>query len=223
MTAIATLEDGVVYYPKCAKAALGPVNFALHAGERVGLTGDNGSGKSTLVMALTGLRPLTSGRLLHNGKPVVTQRQLTLLRRDIGIVFQNADDQLFLPTVVEDVAFGPLNLGFPPEKAKTSAMETLERLGQADFAHRLTHTLSGGQKRIVALATALAMHPKALVLDEPTNDLDSKGVVRLEGILREENIALVLVSHNHAFLSRLVTRTVHLQAGKIVTPAHALT
>ena len=216
MTAITALEKAVVRYPGNTKPALDSVDFAVHPGERIGLIGDNGSGKTTLVMALTGLRPLDSGRLLHNGEPADTSSRRNLLRRDVGIVFQNADDQLFLPTVLEDVAFGPLNLGFTKTDARIQAVETLERLGEIALADRLTHTLSGGQKRIAALATALAMRPRALVLDEPTNDLDARGIARLEEILCEEDIALVLVSHHHEFLTRLVTRTVHIRAGRII-------
>jgi cobalt/nickel transport system ATP-binding protein len=218
MTAITALEQAVVRYPGRPDAALRAVDFAVRPGERVGLAGDNGSGKTTLLLALAGLRPLASGRLLHGGRQVVSREQLRRLRRDVGIVFQNADDQLFLPTVLEDVAFGPVNLGCGQEEARARAVETLGTLGAAGLAHAPTHTLSGGQKRIVALATVLAMRPRAVLLDEPTNDLDARGVARLEEILVTGGLALVLVSHDHAFLARVATRTVCLHDGAILAP-----
>ena len=213
MTAIVALERAVVRYPGRAAPALGALDFALHPGERVGLAGDNGSGKTTLLLALAGLRPLAAGRLLHDGEHAVSPRRLRNLRRAVGIVFQNADDQLFMPTVLEDVAFGPLNLGCGQEQARARALEALEGLGAAGLSRALTHTLSGGQKRIVALATVLAMRPRAVLLDEPTNDLDARGAARLEELLLAGGLALVVASHDRDFLARVATRTVLLRDG----------
>lgn len=214
---IVSLEQATVRYAGSQTPALDGVDFALAPGERVGLAGDNGSGKSTLLLALTGLRPLSSGRLLHAGQPAPSAKALLRLRRDVGMVFQQADDQLFSPTVLEDVAFGPLNLGLSQEDARHRALETLEGLGIASLGQRLTHTLSGGQKRMAALATALAMQPRALLLDEPTNDLDARGRHTLERILLQSRLALVLVSHDEGFLSRITHRRVQLAEGRIVS------
>ncbi len=212
---IVSLQQASLCYPGHPEGALHTVDFALHPGERIALTGDNGSGKTTLLLALTGLRPLSVGTLLHHGEAVTTPSQLQALRKDVGIVFQNAEDQLFSPTVLEDVAFGPLNLGFSQAEAQTQSEAVLARLGVADLAPRLTHTLSGGQQRMVALATALVMAPKALLLDEPTNDLDATGRATLIKILRESGLALVLSSHEPGFLETLATRTVRLEQGRI--------
>lgn len=215
---ILALEYGTVLYSGCQQPVLDGVDISLAPGERVCLTGDNGSGKTTLLLALLGLRPLCTGRLLHHGRPVDDPRSLLALRKEVGIVFQQAEDQLFSPTVLEDVAFGPLNIGLSSPAARQRALDTLQTLGIAALADRLTHTLSGGQKRMVALATALALGPRALLLDEPTNDLDAKGCALLERVLLESRLALLLVSHDTRFLAALGTRQVHLADGRVVRP-----
>lgn len=212
---IVALEKATVHYPSSLNPALDSVDVSLHPGERVCLTGDNGSGKTTLLLALVGLRPLSAGRLLHHGLPVADARALLGLRKEVGIVFQHAEDQLFSPTVLDDVAFGPLNIGLTPHAARERALSTLETLGIVALAERMTHTLSGGQKRMVALATALAMQPRALLLDEPTNDLDAKGRATLEAFLLESPLALIVVSHDERFRAALSTRTVHLEDGRV--------
>jgi cobalt/nickel transport system ATP-binding protein len=209
------LENATVHYPSSPSPALDGVDVALHSGERVCLTGDNGSGKTTLLLALIGLRPLRSGRLLHHGRAVADTRALFTLRKEAGIVFQHAEDQLFSPTVLEDVAFGPLNIGLTPSAARQRALEILESLDVTALAERMTHTLSGGQKRMVALATALAMRPRLLILDEPTNDLDAKGRAILEDYLPRSGLTLLVVSHDERFLDTLTTRRIHLMEGRI--------
>lgn len=183
--------------------------------EATGLVGDNGSGKTTLLHTVMGLLKPRQGRVLLRGQPVTTEKQLRELRRTVGFVFQNPDDQLFMPTVLEDVAFGPLNLGMDPAAARDRSLQTLARLGIDHFADRVTHRLSGGEKRLVALATALAMDPEALILDEPTNDLDPDTRHRLIHVLRELPQKLLIVSHDWDFLDRTVDRIAVLSDGKI--------
>lgn len=211
------LERATVHYPSSPSPALDSLDVILNPGERVSLTGDNGSGKTTLLLTLIGLRPLRSGRLLHNGHEVTGKHALLALRKEVGIVFQHAEDQLFSPTVLEDVAFGPLNIGLTPAAARQRALETLESLGVAALGERMTHTLSGGQKRMVALATALAMRPRLLLLDEPTNDLDARGRAVLTDYLPRSGLGLLIVSHDEHFLDALTTRRIHMAKGLIVS------
>ncbi len=191
------------------------LDFTLREGERLGLTGPNGGGKTTLLLALVGLTPLSAGTLRHRGRPVATERDLYTLRREVGFVFQNADDQLFSPTVLEDVAFGPLNLGLSAAEAEARSLAVLERLGIRETAHKLTHTLSGGRKRLAALATALVMEPRALLLDEPTNDLDATSRAALAAALRDTSAGFVIVSHDETTLRELTHRRLRLEEGRL--------
>ncbi|WP_285907636.1 energy-coupling factor ABC transporter ATP-binding protein [Pseudodesulfovibrio pelocollis] len=212
---LVALEGASLVYPGQSGPALCEVDFTLRPGEKIGVTGDNGSGKTSLLLALVGLRPLASGRLLHRGDEVRKSTQYHDLRREVGLVFQNCDDQLFSPTVIEDVAFGPLNLGLSSGEALAIASETLEALNMGHLENRLTHTLSGGQKRIVSLATALAMKPKALLLDEPTNDLDRTTRAMVQDFLHRSDLSLVLVSHDHDLTKAITTRIIHMEAGRV--------
>jgi cobalt/nickel transport system ATP-binding protein len=133
----------------------------------------------------------------------------------VGFVFQHPDDQLFMPTVIEDVAFGPLNLGLSPAEAREKALRTLEALGIGHFAERVTHRLSGGEKRLVALATVLSMDPEALILDEPTNDLDPDTRHRLVHLLRDLPQKLLVVSHDWDFLDQVADAIAVLDQGKV--------
>ena len=190
-------------------------SFELHAGERLALVGANGAGKTTLLRALVGLEPLAGGRLAAFGAPLSSEADFRRLRRRVGFLLQDSNDQLFAPTVVEDVAFGPLNLGLSPRQAEARAREALERLGLAALAPRLTHRLSGGEQRLVALAGVLAMDPEILLLDEPTNAVDEAHLIRLETILAGLEVAMILVSHDAHFLARLATRAVILEDGRL--------
>jgi cobalt/nickel transport system ATP-binding protein len=184
-------------------------------GDCVGLIGPNGGGKTTLLHLAMGLLAPDSGEVLLHGEPVRDKRSLRELRRQVGFVFQNPDDQLFCPTVVEDVAFGPLNLGLSPEQARDKASATLARLGLEGFEDRVTHRLSGGEKRIVSLATVLAMEPRGLLLDEPTNDLDPGTRARFLDILRSLDQSLLIVSHDWEFLEQVTDRLFVLEDGRL--------
>ncbi len=179
------------------------LDFALHPGQRLGLYGPNGSGKTTLFRLIMGLEKPRAGEVALDGNPVRTAKDWEALRRSVGLVLQNADDQLFCPTVLDDVAFGPLNLGLGREEARERARETLAELGLGELECRLTHKLSGGEKKMVSLATVLSMRPKALLLDEPGNGLDEAAVRRIAGALAALPAARVVISHDRDFLERV--------------------
>ncbi|MDD4650203.1 MAG: ABC transporter ATP-binding protein, partial [Desulfoplanes sp.] len=151
------------------------------------------------------------------GKRVRNEQDFVRARREIGFLFQNADDQLFCPTVLEDVAFGPLNLGYTPEEAQSIALSTLERLGLKGFENRITHKLSGGEKKLVSLATILSMSPKILLLDEPTTGLDESTRERIIGVLHDLDVSMIVVSHEKDFLCRTTTHMCSLDASSPLT------
>ena len=168
--------------------------------EKTGLIGANGCGKTTLLHLMVGLLKPVKGTILFNGAVVRSRSDFRLLRKSIGFLFQNSNDQLFSPTVIEDVAFGPLNLGCSPDEARDLARSVLANLGLGDFEDRVTHRLSGGEKKLVALATILVMKPRLLLLDEPTNNLDPKTRKQLMGILKDLDLAQIIISHDWDFL-----------------------
>jgi cobalt/nickel transport system ATP-binding protein len=191
------------------------MTLALHEGERVGIMGPIGSGKTTLLHLIVGLLKPSAGRLHAFGRVRAKEDDFHEVRRKAGLVFQDPDDQLFCPTVIEDVAFGPLNLGKGVEEAKDTARATLKRVGLAGFDDRITYKLSGGEKRLVALATVLAMDPEVLLLDEPTASLDKASVGRVAETLDRLPQSMLVVSHEPDFLSRVATRRVTLSGGRI--------
>jgi cobalt/nickel transport system ATP-binding protein len=189
-------------------------DLTLNAGERLALLGANGAGKSTLLRALVGLLPITRGSIEAFGRERRTEADFREVRLRAGLVFQDPDDQLFCPTVIEDVAFGPLNLGQSMTEAKATAMAVLERLGLAGFAERVTHRLSGGEKRLISIAAVLAMAPEVLLLDEPTTGLDPAAYERLCALLLSLPQAMIIVSHDPVFLARLANRGLLLRDGR---------
>lgn len=191
------------------------VSFTLHPGERIALVGPNGAGKTTLLHLLVGLKRPSAGQVLAFGQERRTERDFQGVRTRVGLLFQDSDDQLFCPTVLEDVAFGPLNLGRSADEARSDAIQTLAHLGLSGFAERVTHRLSAGEKRLVALATVLAMRPEVLLLDEPTNGLDEATEQRLIEHLSELPQAMIMVSHDRRFLERLSTRALRLADGRL--------
>lgn len=191
------------------------VNFSLGPGHRAGLTGANGSGKSTLLQIIMGLARPSAGRLVIFGLERRQEADFLEVRRRIGFLFQDADDQLFCPTVAEDVAFGPLNLGLGHHKARERVKDTLNMLGLSGFESRITYKLSGGEKKLVALATVLAMGPEVLLLDEPTSGLDEATTERIARVLGESDQPYLIISHDQDFLRLTTTRQYRLKQGKI--------
>ncbi|EBA17378.1 ABC transporter related protein [Roseobacter sp. SK209-2-6] len=196
------LNDITFAYPGL-ETVLEGVSMRLEAGERLSIVGPNGAGKSTLLKIIMGLLTPTSGSISAFGKPCRVEADFHEMRRRVGFVFQDADDQLFCPTVAEDVAFGPLNLGKTKEDALAIVDEVLQRLGLLHLRDRVTHKLSGGEKRLVTLATVLAMEPEVLILDEPTNALDPDNYARLVDILSCLDQAILLVSHDPEFREQI--------------------
>ena len=183
------------------------VDLSLASGERLGLVGPNGSGKTTLLHLIVGLLRPSSGVVWAFGRSRTREEDFREVRVRAGLVFQNADDQLFCPTVLEDVAFGPLNLRRTPEEARSQAARTLDLVGMAGLEDRITYRLSGGEKRLVALATVLAMEPDVLLLDEPAAGLDEASTERVTRVLAGLPQAMIVVSHQRDFLQGLVHRT----------------
>ena len=203
-------------WPGSDKLLLDNVDVSLNREQRIGLIGSNGSGKTSLLHLIMGLYTPGKGQIFFKGKVVKEKKDYQLLRNNIGLVFQDADDQLFSPTVLEDVAFGPLNLGKSIEEAKEISFTVLEKLGLSMLADRVTHQLSGGEKKLVSLATILSMEPQALLLDEPTNNLDSETRTRLITILNDLNLAYIIVSHDWDFLAETCQDLYALEHGHAV-------
>jgi cobalt/nickel transport system ATP-binding protein len=211
---IVQAEDLHYTYPD-GKFALQGLSFLITHGESVAIIGANGAGKSTLLMHLNGVILPQKG-MVRIGEMPVTRETLPNIRRTVGTVFQDSDDQLFMPTVFDDVAFGPLNLGFPKEEVEKKVRETLEKVGALHLINRATHRLSGGEKRSVAIATVLAMAPDILVMDEPTSNLDPKSRRNLIELLKSFTHTKIIATHDLDMAMDLCTRTIVLSEGKII-------
>ncbi len=204
-------------YPDGNQALYG-VNLSVEKGERVALLGPNGAGKTTLVMHMNGIHPTSHGSIHVAGQLVDSKNKdlIKEIRAKVGIVFQDPDDQLFMPTVAEDVAFGPYNMGLRGDELNTVVDEALELVGMLEFRDRPPHHLSFGQRRRVAVATVLAMKPEILVLDEPSSNLDPASRRELADILRSLEITMVMVTHDLPYAYELCARSVILKGGVIV-------
>jgi cobalt/nickel transport system ATP-binding protein len=213
----------VAYSYSDGHPALTSVDLVVDAGERVALLGPNGAGKTTLVLQLNGILTPSSGSVRISGIEV-TKASVREVRSLVGIVFQDPDDQLFLGTVREDVAFGPWNQGLRGEELERVTVAALEQVGMADFADRPPHHLSFGQRRRVAIATVLAMKPEVLVLDEPSSNLDPASRRELADIINSLDVTVLLVTHDLPYALELCPRSVLLSAGRIVAdrPTDAL-
>ncbi len=208
------VEDLAFAYPDGHQALYG-VDLRVERGERVALLGPNGAGKTTLVLHLNGI--LTAGRgSVHVAGLPVDRRNLQEVRRRVGIVFQDPDDQLFMPTVGEDVAFGPRNLGLPEGEVQSRVTAALAQVGMTGVADRPPHHLSFGQRRRVAVATVLAMHPEVLVLDEPSSNLDPAGRRELAEVLESLAVTVLMVTHDLPYALQLCPRSVVLDGGVVV-------
>lgn len=192
--------------------------FCVLKDEIVALCGPNGSGKSTLLEHLNGLLTPSEGDVWVNGRSI-THGERADLWKDVGIVFQRSDDQLFAPTVLDDVMFGPLNLGMSHEDAKAAALSALEGVGAADLVLKLPNYLSGGQKRLVSISGLLAMKPKIIVLDEPTSDLDPLHSERVEALIlrfkRDYGISVVIATHDLDLAARIADRVCLVKNGSV--------
>lgn len=180
--------------------------FSLHEGERLFVLGPSGVGKTTLLHALLGFVPLAAGELTVFGQSRRRERDFVPLRGPLGLLFQDANDQLFGPTVIEDAAFGPLNQGLSAAAARERAAAVLARIGIAHLADRPVHALSGGEQRLAALAGVLAMRPRVLLLDEPTTGLDAGASERLLGVLADTGLPMIVASHDPVCVAALATR-----------------
>jgi cobalt/nickel transport system ATP-binding protein len=208
---------GICYAYPGGKTVLDRVDLDFFEGERIGLLGPNGSGKTTLFHIIMGLLQPTAGTIEAFGNPLKAPQDFADIYRKIGLLFQDADDQLFCPTVLEDVAFGPLNMGANRDEAIRIARQTLAHLGLEGFEDRIPHHLSGGEKRFVSLATVLSMSPRILLLDEPTTGLDAQTRHRLIEVLKGLDLSYLLISHDMAFLSEITDKVYAMEDGRLLT------
>nr|WP_062337884.1 ABC transporter ATP-binding protein [Herbidospora sakaeratensis] len=207
------VRDLAYAYPDGTQALFG-VTLSIARGERVALLGPNGAGKTTLVMHLNGILTAGHGEVSVAGLPV-RKENLKEVRRRVGLVFQDPDDQLFMPTVREDVAFGPANMGLRGAELEKAVVTALEKVGMAEVIDRPPHHLSFGQRRRVAVATVLAMDPEILVLDEPSSNLDPASRRELAEILRGLDVTVLMVTHDLPYALELCDRSVILSGGVI--------
>lgn len=206
---------GLTFAYQPDKIILRDLDLELYPGLSLGLAGPIGSGKTTLLRCITGLERPQKGTIRLGEKIVSTERDFCLLRSRVGYVVQNADDQIFFPEALPDLMFGPLNLGLTTAEAKERALEALSLTGLDNFGHRLVSTLSGGEKKLLALAAILAMRPQALLLDEPLNALDVASCNRVENLILSLKCAKIVISHDPAFLKRVCDEIVTLSHGAL--------
>jgi cobalt/nickel transport system ATP-binding protein len=207
--------ENLVYAYSRQEPVLQRISFSLNKGDRVALMGATGSGKSTLLENLIGLKEPQSGKITINGIPV-QPKTLPQIRRQIGFSFQDANDQLFMPTILEDVTFGPRNYGMSAAAASDRARKLLADFGLEAYANRSAHELSGGQRRLAALAAILALEPTILILDEPTNGLDPAWRRHLAQVLFKLPVEVILIaSHDLHWLGRVTQRALVLSGGRI--------
>jgi cobalt/nickel transport system ATP-binding protein len=200
-------------YPD-GQLALRDVSLRIDQGEKVALVGPNGAGKSTLMLHLNGI--LNGQGQVEVAGLSVTRPNLPVIRAKVGLVFQNPDDQLFSPTVFEDVAFGPLHMGLPEDEVRTRVAQALEQVGMSAYADRLSHHLSAGEKKRIAIATVLSMGPEILVLDEPSAGLDPRARRSLINQLRELPLTMLVSTHDMRLVYELFPRMVIMDEGLVV-------
>ncbi len=224
-------DPTMIVHVDCASHAYADGSVGLHkmcffvrSGEVVVVCGANGSGKSTLIEHLNGTLVPEDGRIEVHGEGIDEKRRKELWRT-VGVVFQDADSQLFAPTVLEDVAFGPINLGVPPDQAREQAKRALAAVEAVRLIEKIPAYMSGGEKRLVAIAGVLAMNPEVIALDEPTSDLDPVHAARVEALVRElrerRKFGIVLSTHDLDLAARIADRVVILQAGSVIAEGSA--
>jgi len=211
---IVELKDVSFRYPDGTEALKG-ISFKIFHGESVGITGANGAGKTTILLNLNGHLLPTGGEISIGDTPL-TKKMRQEIRKKVGFVFQNADDQLFMPTVYEDVAFGPINLGLTTEKVDERVRNALEMVGCIHLMHRPPHRLSEGQKRAVAIASVMAMNPDILVMDEPASNLDPKSRRQLINLLKSFRHSKIIASHDLDMILDVCERCLIIKDGKVV-------
>jgi len=219
-TPVLDLRSVAFAYPDGHQALFG-VDLHVHRGERVAVLGPNGAGKTTLVLHLNGILVPGRGTVSVSGLPVVKDN-LAEIRRRVGIVFQDPDDQLFMGSVRDDVAFGPRNLGLRGADLDRRVMAALDMVGMADFVDRPPHHLSFGQRRRVAVATVLVMEPEVIVLDEPSSNLDPASRRELADILTGLDVTLMMVTHDLPYALQLCPRAIVLSDGIVAAEGRTL-
>lgn len=200
---------------KKGQNVLNGINLDLCANQATGLLGANGSGKTTLFRCLTGLEKPLSGSIVWKGQAMTSEKDFWQLRSKTGYLLQNAEDQIIFPGVLEDVSFGPLNLGLSPAKAEDLARACLQKTGLSGFEDRLVQELSGGEKKLAALAGVLAMQPELLLLDEPLNELDNMARSNIMTLLKDLPCAKFIISHDEEFLKGICHKIMRLEGGSL--------
>jgi cobalt/nickel transport system ATP-binding protein len=196
--------------------AIDAVRFSIESGENVALIGANGAGKTSLLLALVGVLQSKCGKI-HVGETILAKKTLREIRSRIGFVFQNPDDQLFMPSIFEDIAFGPRSFGFSETETIERVNTALSRLGIGHLTERSPLKLSGGEKRLAAIATALVMNPEFLLFDEPTAFLDPRARRNLAAVLSDLPQGKLIATHDLAFVGQTCSRILLLQNGKLVS------
>jgi len=213
MSALLRMDNVVVR--RSSRLVINGLELTINPGERVVVRGGIGAGKTTLLLTALGLLPAESGDIELMGRACRNDVDFAPFRGPVGLLFQDPDDQLIGPTVLEDIEFGPLNLGWSAERAHHAADRVLERIGLEDIAERPIHELSGGEKRLVALAGLLVMEPTLLLLDEPTVSLDAETKARILRVLSESGLSMLIATHDQQCVDALATRSVLLENGKL--------
>lgn len=221
MTEIAISIQNLSFSYPDGHMALHEINLDLCRGDKVALVGPNGAGKSTLLIHLNGILPRQSGQIQVCGLEI-SPKTAGRVRALVGLVFQSPDDQLFSPTVFDDVAFGPIYQGLPAEQVKARVAEALQMVHMEDYSRRVSHHLSVGEKKRIAIATVLAMQPEILVLDEPSAGLDPRARRGLIELLRELPQTMIVATHDLPLVKELLPRTVIMDDGQVVAdgPTH---
>ena len=214
--------DHVHYTYPNGHRALKDISFTLHHGDKAALIGTNGSGKSTLLLHTNGLLLPQSGSIDVGGVPI-SKQTLPLVRRTVGLVFQNPDDQLFMPTIEEDVAFGPMNMNLPPDEVNKRVQQALKDVGASEWRERAAHQLSGGQKRCASIATVLSMGPDILVMDEPTANLDAKARRQLVRLIQGFSHTCLIATHDIRMVIEVCNRVLVLHEGQLIADGDSQT
>jgi len=219
MQELIKIENLSFGYPD-GQQALTDINLGIYRGDSVAIVGPNGAGKSTLVLHFNGILR-SNGHVKLLGKPI-DDNNLKWVRSRVGVVFQNPDDQLFSPTVFDDVAFGPMNMGYSQAEVEQAVKMALELVGMSGFEKRSPHHLSVGEKKRIAMATVLSMSPEVLVIDEPTSNLDPRGKWDIIEVLKGFSITKIIVSHDLEMVRELCSRMVIIDQGRVAVDAKTI-